>query len=99
MQRLIGLHKTNYERRFSEPPVITKRDGQMLKTLVLKFGETTVGERLTAYHALEDEWVATRGYDIYTFYNSWARLAAQAKAKPKKESVPDAVETLRRLRG
>jgi len=102
VQRLIGLHISRYRDRFSEPPVITKRDGQMLKTLVLKFGEETVRERLTVYHAWEDRFAEESGYAIPTFYHSWSRHTAIVKRKDAVRPVPTAettAEYLRKLRG
>lgn len=97
MTKLIGQYKAGYERRFSEPPVVTKRDGQMLKTLVLKFGEQTVAERLAAYLAWDDRFAEESGFAINTFYNSWSRLTAYVKQRQRRPAgngnVPGVAET------
>ena len=99
MSRVIALTRELHEGRFAEPPVVTKRDAALLKTLVLKFGEGKVAERLRAYYAWEDRYVAESGYAIHVFYREWNRLTAKVQREATRHEVPDLTDYLAKMKG
>lgn len=77
IQNLLTIYRQGYERRFHEPPVILKRDGPLLRSLVKQFGALKVEQRLRAFLAWDDDFVVNSGYALSMFHSCWNRLAAR----------------------
>lgn len=77
VQHLLSLYRAGYERRFHEPPVILKRDGALLKSLIKQFGQEKVEARLKAFLAWDDSFVVDSGFALSLLHSCWNRLAAK----------------------
>jgi hypothetical protein len=77
IQNLIGIYKQGYERRFSEPPVVLKSDGPLLKNLVKQFGAVKVEQRLRAFMSWDDQFVVDSGFSLRMLHTRWNALAAK----------------------
>ena len=100
VQRLIGVYVAGYKLRFNEPPVITKADGALLKSLITTYGDQKVEQRLRAYINWDDPFVLKSGYSLRIFHVKWNELAARLKPVRTSEShgvIPDADETKKML--
>jgi hypothetical protein len=103
IQNLISIYAEAYTRRFAEPPVVLKRDGPLLKRLVMQFGVVKVEQRLRAFMAWDDEFVVNSGFALTCFHTNWNRLAAKVVQERPSERGPvlgvEATEAyLRRLK-
>lgn len=101
LQKLFAIYRDGYERRFSEPPVILKRDGPILAGLVRQFGIEKVEARLRAFLAWDDQYVIDSGFALSMFHASWNRLAARlcAEPAPREMTADRTAAYLRDLRG
>ena len=99
VQNILGQYRQLYEARYSEMPHVTDKDGALLKRLIASFTEPVVAERLALYMRWDDQFVIDNGHSVGVFSASWPKLMALAKQRSAKSRVPDAAETLRRLRG
>jgi hypothetical protein len=102
IQNLIGVYRQLYERQFHEPPVILKRDGAILKSLVMQFGAEKVEQRLRAFMSWGDTFVVDSGFALTMFQSCWNRLAAkcasQAPEADRDSGVAKTEAYLRNLR-
>ena len=103
VQKLIGIYRHGYERKFGEPPVVQKSDGSLLRSLVQQFGPLKVEQRLSAFMNWDDQFVIDSGFSIRVFYTRWNALAARCvQEQPAAQSrVMDADTTdayLRKLK-
>lgn len=91
VQHLIGVYRTAYESRYGELPVITKKDGALLKGLVQTFGAPKVEARLKAFMVWEDKFIDEQGYTVGVFHQQWNRLTAQVQKSDRTRNRPGAV--------
>lgn len=98
VQRLIGVYRIGYERRFHEPPVILKRDGAILKSLINQFGPDKVEQRLRAFLQWDDSFVVDSGYALTMFQSCWNRLAARCISTQSAQSDERLEKTQQYLR-
>lgn len=89
VQKLIGVYVERYTARFGEPPVILKRDGAILKSLVGQFGLEKVDQRLRAFMGWDDSYVVESGFALTMFQSSWNRLAARCVTQQRQQSPGD----------
>ena len=89
VQRLIGVYRTCYEHRFHEPPVVMKRDGAILKSLIVQFGPDKVEQRLRAFMQWDDTFVVDSGYALTLFQSCWNRLAARCLTSQSSTQATD----------
>ncbi len=83
---LIHLYVALYSELLGEKPLITKKDGALLKRLVITYGATVVEERLRVYLAWPDPYIRARGYTLALLYSKWqevAALAHQTQPRPR----------------
>lgn len=76
-QNLTSRYVKGYEQRHGEKPAVEPRDGKTLKEMATQFGEELVAQRLDAYLAWDDPFVADAGWPVYLFRRCWNRLAQQ----------------------
>jgi hypothetical protein len=92
VQNLICVYRNLYEKQFHEPPVILKRDGAILKSLVMQFGGDKVEQRLRAFMQWGDQYVIDSGFALTMFQASWNRLAAKCASQAPETARDQAVE-------
>ncbi len=101
IQNLLSIYRQGYEKRFHEPPVILKRDGPLLRSLIKQFGAAKVEQRLKAFLSWDDDFVASSGYALTLFHSNWNRLAArcvQQQPEPQRRGVEETEAYLSRLK-
>jgi hypothetical protein len=102
VQKLLTVYRQGYETRFHEPPIILKRDGPLLRTLINTFGADKVEARLRAFLSWDDQFVVDSGYALALFHSNWNRLAAkcaQQLPEPRREMSADrTTEYLQRMK-
>lgn len=99
VQRLITVYCAEYELKFGEKAVITKKDGALLKGLAAAFGVETVERRLRAFFALDDDFVRASGYSVGVFKTTWSRLVAiDSKRRPSDAGYQRTQRYLEQLR-
>ncbi len=72
---LTGLYVSGYERRHGEKPIVQPGDGKLFIMLASQFGVDLVAQRLDAYIAWDDPYIAEAGWPVYLFKRCWNRLA------------------------
>jgi hypothetical protein len=102
VQRLIGIWCGLFERKFGEKPVITGRDGAVLKRLAVAYGVDAVERRLQLFIDLDDAFLVDAGYPLTLFESKWNKFAVAERRKEPRSTVPSYEETQRyrrKLRG
>lgn len=89
VQNLIRVYVERYTCRFNEPPVVLKRDGAILKSLVMQFGADKVEQRLRAFMDWDDSFVVDSGFALTMFQSCWNRLAARCVTQQRQQSPGD----------
>lgn len=98
IQRLLSVYRQGYEARFHEPPVILKRDGPLLRSLINTFGVDKVEARLRAFLKWDDQFVVDSGYALTLFHSNWNRLAARCVQQEPERREMSAERTAEYLR-
>lgn len=98
VQHLLGRYVAYYTTKFGEPPVITKKDGAILKRLVLAYGEETVAERMKLYLRWQDPFVVKSAWSIGVLHVKWNEVTLLAKPHAGPRSTPDVAATQHYLR-
>ena len=98
VHRLIALVCQHHEKRYGEKPLITKKDGALLKKLTGQFGEPLVTDRLKSYYAWDDAFVCESGHSIGVFFSTWNRLTALVRRTHVRTTTPSVDKTQEYLR-
>lgn len=81
VQQVIDVYVQVYTAKLGERPLILKKDGGLLKRLVMTYGARTVIDRLHVYMAWDDPYVRARGYSLAILFSKWQEVAMRAQRR------------------